>query len=693
MADRKWKTVFILLLLVAIAHHGLYVWKVAVLNHDKSEMVGAAVSLLEGGGYTYVVANPNQLAEPIHSPLIARPPGYTLLLLPVLWVTNDIWLATVLLDVVATIIFYGSWFAIVNGLGPAISRAAKLFIWIMWAIIWSPLMQLSSPELMTVALFSAALAITLRFASRQPHPIRFGVASGILMGAVSALRLAYWPLLVVIPLSLWFSQARRPSQRMMVGVGVHVLIVTLMLAAVLIFQRSVTGQFLHLPVVPGLQRGFYPDQLTSIYPFPTTTIGADLMVEQLQSMLGLPGVVTEVTLWIISGLILGTALYQLVGSFRKSEREELPTDYEVATRCFAVMAISTGVLTLLMLAYMSASYPVPVALRDGRLWISLSRFYVPILPFLLVYLAAVLFPAESISRGSAFKLLRVACFIVVVPTIALAAAWQVPFWYRTFGEGPPVSYADENSRAMLNSLRQIAASQPELTTTLIYPAEGVEQLDEQSVGITDRDGFLANLGRMTGVGTMAANYLPVLGLDVAKNSQLLIYRPHDPHTRDGRWLANFCDRFDATKIPATDEFDWYTLKVDEQVLRRLPEVEAVGLLEIAARRTQARKLDEALSLYQTALAWNPFLLDTHMGLGKLLLKQQRFAEAEASFATAIQLKPDYAEAYKQLGMALLAQGRSQPAAQNFGMALILNPNDAETRERLQEAEASGGQSP
>src|SRR5690606_19375000 len=127
----------------------------------------------------------------------------------------------------------------------------------------------------------------------------------------------------------------------------------------------------------GLQRGFYPEQLTTIYPFPTCTIGADVMVEQLQSLLGLPAVFSEVTQWTISGLILLAALVQLSASFRKPKHVPSPSDYDAAQRCFAVMAGSTLLLTLLMLAYMSASYPVPVVLRDGRLWISLSRFYVP----------------------------------------------------------------------------------------------------------------------------------------------------------------------------------------------------------------------------------------------------------------------------------------------------------------------------
>lgn len=689
MVDRKWKIAFLLLLAVAIAHQGLYVWKVAVQNHDKSEMVGAAVSLLEGGGYTYVVANPNQLAEPIHNPLIARPPGYTLMLLPVLWASGDIWLATVMLDVVATAIFYMAWFAIVNSLGPSLSRGAKLFVWIVWAVVWSPLMQLSSPELLTVALYSAALALALRFASRQSRPLRFGLFSGILMGTVSALRLAYWPLLAVIPLSLLLASGRRPTQRMIVGVAVHVGVATVMLAAVLIFQRNTTGQFIYLPVVPGLQRGFYPDQLTTIYPFPASSIGGDVMVEQVQSSLRLPAIISEVTVWLISGLILLAAMYQFFRSFSSTERGTVSSDYEATRRCFALMAVSTMLLTLVMLAYMSVSYPVPVALRDGRLWISLSRFYVPILPFLLVYLAAVLFPTATLTRRMPFRLLRVACFVVVVPTLALAAMWQGPFWYRTFHDGPPVSYADENSRAMLNALREIAASQPERTTTLIYPAEGVEQLDERSVGITDRDGFLANLGRMTGVGTLAANYFPVLGLNMAKDSQLILYCPREPHTRDGRWLAEFRDRFDATKVPATDEFDWYTLVIDDKVLRRLSEVEAVGLLQIAARRAEDGKLDEALSLYQTALGWNPFLLDTHMGMGKILLKLRRYPEAERSFATAVQFKPDYAEAHMQLGIALLEQGRQDEAAASLRMALLIDPDDAEARERLSAAEDPG----
>jgi len=686
LANRIRNNAVWILLIVAIVHHGVYVSWVSVLNHDKSEMVGAAVSLLEGNGYTYVVANPNQLSEPIFSPLVARPPGYTMLLVPLLWVTDDVWLSTVLLDIVATIVFYVAWYAILNSLGPTISTTAKGFIWMMWALIWSPLVLQSSPELVTLSLFSAAVALTLPFARQQRRPIRFGLFSGVLMGIVGALRLAYWPLLAVVPLALLIAGGRRVSQRMVIGIIVHVLTAGLILTAVLIFQRVTTGQFLHLPVVPGIQRGFYPDQLTTIYPFPTSAVGADISMRLVQSVLGLSDIFTKATLWTISAVMLLAVGYQLIRSFRRRAGNTLSVEYDGVHRCFGILTVTTMLFTLGMLVYMSASYPVPVALREGRLWISISRFYVPILPFLSVYLATVIFPVANLARNKVSAILRVACFVVLMPTIALSVIGRVQFWNATFRDGPQVAYADDDARTTLSSLRRIASLHSDMTTTLVYPAEGVEQVGQNAVGMTDRDGLIANYGRMTGVGTLPANYLPVRGLRAAEGSLLLFYCPREPHTRDGRYLAILRERFEATKIPATDEFDWYTLEIDTAVLQALSDVEKFGLLEIAARRMQAGKLDDALMLYETALSWNPFLLDTHMGIGLVRMRQQRYSAAEMSFIMVVTLKPDYAEGHKQLGIALLRQGRGQEAAASFRLALALSPNDVEVRKLLTEAE-------
>lgn len=686
MSRRGWKYTFWLLLMVAIVHHGVYVWKVAVLNHDKSEMVGAAVSLLEGHGYTYVVANPNQLSKPIHAPLLARPPGYSFLLAPLVLATDDVWLSTVLLDIVATIVFYGAWYFILNSLGPRLGNRAKLLVWIMWALIWSPLLLQSSPELLTLASFSAAIALTLGFARRQRYPIRFGLLSGLLIGVVGASRLAYWPLLPIVPLALLLSSGRRVSQRLIVGVVVHVLVASLMLAGVLLFQRAATGQFLSLPVVPGVQRGFFPEQLVTIYPFPTSSIGGDVVVNLVKEALGLSENLANIALWVMSVFILTAATYACVRSLRAARSDTESTEFDFASRCFGIMALATAGLTLVMLAYISASYPVAAALREGRLWISISRFYVPILPFLLVYLAMVMFPADNWHGTRSFRLLRIACLTALLPTIALAVVCRVQFWSITFRDGPPVAYTDDDSRATLSSMQEIARARPYDTTTLIYPAEAVEQRGSDAIGITDRDGLLANLGRMAGVGSLAANYLPVRGLNAAEGSVLLLYCPKKPHTRDGKWLAAFREKFDATKIPATDTFDWYTIEFDKAALNKLTEVEAIGLLEVAARVAKAGKLDEAMTHYRTALSWNPFLLDTHMGIGAVQMRQQQYAEAEASFRRAVSLKADYAKARTQLGMALLAQNRAAEAAENLRLALMLDPTDAEALQGLKEAE-------
>ena len=556
----------------------------------------------------------------------------------------------------------------------------------MWALIWSPLVLQSSPELVTLSLFSAALAMTLPFARRQRSPIGFGLLSGLLMGMVGALRLAYWPLLLVVPLAMLLATRRRASQRMAMGVAVHVLVVSVMMAAVLIYQRVATGHFLYLPVVPGVQRGFYPEQLSTIYPFPTAAVGAGVAMKLVQSIAGLSDAITTTALWFLSTVFLTAVAYQLIGSLRQREREALPVQYDAVRRCFGMMAAATALLTLAMLAYMSASYFVPVPLREGRLWISISRFYVPLLPFVLVYLATVIFPAAKRPWTKLARTLRATCFVVLVPIITLTAIWQVQFWSDTLRHGPKVAYTDDDARTTLSSLRRIAHAQDGMTTTLVYPAEGVARVDRNSVGITARDGLIANFGRMTGVGTLAANYLSVRGLRMAEGSRLLFYCPHEPHTRDGRFLVQLRERFGATKIPATDEFDWYTLEIDGAILNELSDVEKFGLLEIAARRARAGNLDEAVKLYQTALVWNPFLLDTHMGMGMVRKQQQRYTEAEASFTRAINLKPDYAEARKQLGIVLLEQGRNQEAAASLRLAVALAPDDKQARQRLLEAE-------
>ena len=85
------------------------------------------------------------------------------------------------------------------------------------------------------------------------------------------------------------------------------------------------------------------------------------------------------------------------------------------------------------------------------------------------------------------------------------------------------------------------------------------------------------------------------------------------------------------------------LKLDPSDLRAQRD-----LAELAA---ESGKYDQAAQMYTALLSSSPNDSDLHLGLGRVLLKQKKFADAEQDLMKAVKLKPDSGEAYGELAIA------------------------------------------
>jgi TolB-like protein/Flp pilus assembly protein TadD len=72
-------------------------------------------------------------------------------------------------------------------------------------------------------------------------------------------------------------------------------------------------------------------------------------------------------------------------------------------------------------------------------------------------------------------------------------------------------------------------------------------------------------------------------------------------------------------------------------------------------------LDEAVKLYEQAVALDPLRANSHLGLGYVLYMAGRYDEARASLQKALDLNPQADFAHANLSKILLAEGKQQPA--------------------------------
>ena len=69
-------------------------------------------------------------------------------------------------------------------------------------------------------------------------------------------------------------------------------------------------------------------------------------------------------------------------------------------------------------------------------------------------------------------------------------------------------------------------------------------------------------------------------------------------------------------------------------------------------------------------------------MSKLLLKQERWAEAQATFEKALLADPNSPDIHLQLGFVLAKQGQLSQAATYFEKALKLRPGDPDAQRNL-----------
>jgi tetratricopeptide (TPR) repeat protein len=128
------------------------------------------------------------------------------------------------------------------------------------------------------------------------------------------------------------------------------------------------------------------------------------------------------------------------------------------------------------------------------------------------------------------------------------------------------------------------------------------------------------------------------------------------HTQLGRVLA------------AEGKYDEASSEMDAGI--KLAPKDPSALRDLADLELLSKKYVEAEPLYRQLLKTQPNDADLHHSLGKSLLDQRKFPEAQAEFVAAVNLKPDFGEAYWDLAVA---------ADQNKDFALTIKALDARTK--------------
>ena len=392
----KW---LLLLVFLAIAHQGSHVYFFNRFNPDKVRQIVAAQSLLAGKGLSMPEIDLQDFAKVDYHPVVGWPPGYSLLIASTLPFMRDAWWSAVIVDLGVALLFFGSWFYILEAMSAVITLEVRALIWGFWALFFEPLEGLTSSDALSLAMLSGSIAFTVRLVRLRSSAIWTPIAAGALAVASAAVRFMYWPLAAAVPAGLLRPGSRGCTRLRRSGATLAFLIAvgTLMVAA---FQLLSTGHATFLTDYYGRSDlGLHWKNLLRTAAFPAEALGVAGVWPHLGLRLKLPSLLSTLVLPGLS-IFVCAASFVMLNDIRAASRRRGDTD-ELVHMYLWTTGLLVSVLTVGTLFLLSLMFPIQTASwHRGGYWTYVEelRYYAPVSLFMFFSIPFLVQKRNSLGR-------------------------------------------------------------------------------------------------------------------------------------------------------------------------------------------------------------------------------------------------------------------------------------------------------
>jgi len=374
------------------------------INFDQGLQIGAANALIQGEGLTHEKIN---LPEMDYGTTIERenltdwPPGYSILILPLLGLINDIFLSSLLVCCVMMTVILWSWRAILGLLLPQIGGVLAVWSFFTLGLFLAPSRMLTPSGMVSLTGISVGIYLLLRADSHRSGWLCF--LSGLFFGLATAFRFAYWPLLPVpaICLGLW-AFLHKDSWKNTILSGVGALIPFLITYSYLKWGVGQTTFLENQTVSTGLNLGILL-KVKPVFALPFGGGGGGFYF--LESILKIP---VTLLIWPLNFFVFLLCLYSAVSIGRKYKNQEsLLFKYNL-------LGVLCASITLAMLLYLSLRYD----LED--IYFRNLRYYVPLYVFI---------PCWCFFAGFSIRSTKIRTFVLSVLFLSLLGSCVWRGWY------------------------------------------------------------------------------------------------------------------------------------------------------------------------------------------------------------------------------------------------------------------------
>jgi hypothetical protein len=376
------------------------------LEGDKLFQALGAKGLVEGRGITFQHVLASDLTTRLNDPVNRWPIAYSVLLAPFYWLTNNMEVTCIIVDLLSIFFFFFALYRLLHRLQlqSFLISAVILFC----GTMFGP--SISKPtDLLACACLLYTCLLFIAFESDATKPPGFGLAIATSIVMAAAFRYMYAPCLCIIPaLLLWIGYSRK-DKRIQSGAKYTIVGIVIFYAAFLLFQKVSVGSSVY---IIGAEKGFFPANLLRLYPFIPDAFDINFMMQQLESFAHVSFMFFLACLRYINLLLLALLLYKCIALIICR-----PPVLWTVVESFFVLCTFISSSILLLLSYLSvtnSSAPIPTRIPFAWTFVGDGRYFLFPITILPAVAAWWLFNKQWFTMRKIRQPLRYLFFVLII---------------------------------------------------------------------------------------------------------------------------------------------------------------------------------------------------------------------------------------------------------------------------------------
>lgn len=316
---------------------------------DKMVQIAAAKNLLMGNGFTFSTLNSNDFSALSSTFVNKYAPGYSLLLIPLYYITGDFSFAVLIMDILFVILLFLALILLLKTLDIPPQRQILFFVFA--GISFTPFYHLSSTDLMALAFFQWAVFVAVYFLKKKKNYLPLALLTGVLCFMTGFMKFNYYPLMFAVPLGIFIIGFFDKTKKVLLFSILSGFTAAVLLATQSLLLKLFSGSMFFV----GDPKGFFPENLAKFDVFPFKSLffyeGA------LQVVFNVLPVLKPVYLFVAALFSLIIVFEILRYILRKIDAVKLTKDY--LTLGITVLFVNVFFLIYMSLSHKGQSWEIP----------------------------------------------------------------------------------------------------------------------------------------------------------------------------------------------------------------------------------------------------------------------------------------------------------------------------------------------